>query len=143
MCEINTLLILGCLILCSVIDIRTRKIPTILLIYMSIGAAVCSIWSVHQKIVSALDVAGGIIVGILFLMISKYTEEAVGYGDSWILLLIGACLGCRETLELVMAAFFLTGLVSLIGFTFKKWKKTIAIPFVPFLTAAYIGVVFL
>lgn len=64
----------------------------------------------------------------------------IGYGDSWIISLMGIYLGGICMLEIVVTAFFLTGFVSLMGIVFKKWKNSVTLPFIPFLTAAYLGV---
>lgn len=140
MCEISDRLILVFLILCSVSDIRTKKIPTFLLILMSVVTVMLCVTLSGQNFWNRF---WGVGVGVVFWVISRCTGEAVGYGDSWILLLLGGYLGVRIILELVMSAFFLAGIFSLMGIVFGKWGKKVSIPFVPFLTAAYIGVVFI
>ena len=56
---------------------------------------------------------------------------------------MGIYLGGISMLEVATTAFFLTGLVSLAGIVIKQWKKNVTGPFVPFLTAAYLGVIML
>ena len=36
---------------------------------------------------------GGVLIGIVFWLISKYSNETIGYGDSWIISLMGIYLG--------------------------------------------------
>lgn len=139
MCKISDVIVFLLLLLCSVSDLRKRRISTKLLIGMSLALAVFRLLSGSEMVSS---IFGGILIGLFFELISKLTEEAIGYGDSWIILLLGGYLGGEKLLLLVITAFFLAGLLSLIGLVWRKWSRTAAIPFVPFLTLAYAGVVF-
>ena len=53
---------------------------------------------------------GGVLIGIVFWLISKYSNETIGYGDSWIISLMGIYLGGICMLEIVVTAFFLQDL---------------------------------
>lgn len=138
MCKIEDLVILIFLILCSISDLHSKKIPTVLLLGMSVVVLLFCLGLCRKDV---LDVTGGIVIGILFFLVSKYTKEAIGYGDSWLMSLLGVHLGGIPLLEVSMTAFFLAGMVSLAGLVWKHWKKTVTIPFVPFLTIAYLGVI--
>ena len=85
----------------------------------------------------------GMIVGVFFFLFSKCTNEAIGYGDSWIILSLGICLGIQKVLVLILGASVLTIIVSLFLYIGKRWNRKYTIPFVPFLTLAYIGVILL
>lgn len=137
MCKIEDFVIFIFLILCSVSDIYCKKIPTVLLQIMSV---VILAFGVLLKKPDMLELLGGIAIGILFFVISKYTGEAIGYGDSWLISLMGIYLGGIHLLEVIATAFFLAGVVSFVGMIWKHWKRTVTIPFVPFLTIAYLGV---
>mgnify|MGYP000600478300 CR=1 FL=1 len=55
------------------------------------------------------DLAGicaGIGVGVLFLLVSKVTEEAIGYGDSVAIMILGGYLGFWKVVGVLAAAFF-------------------------------------
>lgn len=138
MCKIGDWCVLVFLFLCSLTDVRTKQIPTALLAGMS---GVTGILCLYASEKSLPDIIGGIGVGVLFFVLSRCTREAFGYGDSWIILLLGGYLGGTKVLELAVGAFFLSGVFALAGIVLKKWKKTVTLPFVPFLTAAYIGAV--
>lgn len=107
---------------------------------MSVVIVILGLLPENKKILSALT---GIVIGGIFLLCSRVTGEAIGYGDSWIILLLGVYLGGRQLLTVIMLAFFLAGIFSLVGLVRKKWSRTCSIPFIPFLTAAYVGVVLL
>lgn len=86
------------------------------------------------------DVLAGIIVGGVFLGISFLSRESIGYGDSWVIFLLGVQLGCEWLIELLWIA--VAGL-----FFYAVWKwikgeadKNTRIPFFPFLLAGYLFV---
>lgn len=140
MCKISDGIVFLFLLLCSICDIRTKKIPIRLLMAMSLMISVFILVQCNQGIEAML---GGALTGVLFCFISKWSKEAIGYGDSWIILLLGGYLGWKRVFLLLGAAFFFAGIFSLIGIVWKKWKRSYSIPFAPFLTIAYLGVMFL
>ena len=140
MCKIEDFIMLLFLLWCSISDLRTKKIPTVLLIIMSLTVIMIRLIFIRQEIAG---MAGGALMGAIFWLISKYTSRAIGYGDSWLLGNMGIYLGGISMLEVATTAFFLTGLVSLAGIVIKQWKKNVTVPFAPFLTAAYLGVIML
>lgn len=140
MCRISDIGVFLLLLLCSVSDIRTRTISTRFLTVMSLALAVFRMAQTNGMFIS---VCCGILIGVLFVFISKCTKEAIGYADSWIILLLGGYLGVEKLLLLVSIAFFLAGICSLMGLLWKKWRRKSTIPFVPFLALAYAGVVFI
>lgn len=84
------------------------------------------------------DLAGicaGIGVGVLFLLVSKVTEEAIGYGDSVAIMILGGYLGFWKVVGALAVAFFTSGVCSVI-LAFRGRVKTM--PFFPFLTLGYI-----
>ena len=85
---------------------------------------------------------GGIGIGILFFIVSKVTKEAIGYGDSWLILLLGLYLGASKVLQLLFAASLGAAVVSLFYLWKYHWKRNATLPFVPFLVLAYLGVMF-
>ena len=140
MCKIENGIVLLLLLICSISDLRTRKSPTRFLIFMSILVGMLWIFTGQKNVVLTL---GGIFIGALFFLFSKCTKEAIGYGDSWIILLLGIHLGIYRILGMLMTAFLMTGFFSGIILVRKKFSKTFTLPFVPFLTVAYAGVIVL
>ena len=120
MCKIEDFIMLLFLLWCSISDLRTKKIPTVLLIIMSLTVIMIRLIFIRQEIAG---MAGGALMGAIFWLISKYTNQAIGYGDSWLLGNMGIYLGGISMLEVATTAFFLTGLVSLAGIVIKQWKK--------------------
>ena len=123
------------LIICTYFDMKTRMLPVCLLIVGGTGAFIVRImiyenWWVH---------IAGMVLGIVFLGISKVTKEALGYGDSFLILILGAFIGLWQMLLVLVIAFISTALFSMIVLIFKKMSKKKSFPFVPFLLLGFIG----
>ena len=77
--------------------------------------------------------------GAFFLLISKLTKESFGYGDSILIVIMGAFLGFWSLMSVLFMAFFMAGLFSVIMLLKTKFHKKSKFPFIPFLMAAYAG----
>lgn len=137
MCEISKWMMLLFLIVCSISDYKSRSVKTALLAGMSLLQVVFCLFLTEE---SLLSVAIGALIGGVFWLFSYWTGEALGYADSWIILLIGVYLGGEKTLYLLTASFLVAGLFSLVMLVWKRWSGKRSIPFIPFLTLGYIGV---
>lgn len=140
MCEIGNVLVALLLVAVAYRDWRTKQISCLGLIVMSILVLILRIVLVEDTVLSTL---GGVAVGTAFFLISKCSRESVGYGDCWLILLLGVFLGGKTLIEVVLVATLLASVFSLGVCMIRGWKKNHTIPFVPFLAMAYIGVVFL
>ena len=140
MCEIADSVIFIFLGTCGIFDCRKKEIPVALLIIMSIAVLIFAVCCEENDIWTR---AVGALIGVLFFVISKLTKEAIGYGDSWLILLLGIHLGSLVALQVLFAASFAAGLCSLFYLWIKGWKKRTTLPFVPFMAAAYLGVIFI
>lgn len=118
----------------SVCDFKKRRIPVKLLGAYSIAAILCS--ATDFKI-------GGLLIGVLFFLVSRITKEAIGYGDSWMIAILGIYVGGKNLIRLLFTASFLAGIVSLIWMWKRGWRKDGSLPFVPFLTIGLMEVIFL
>lgn len=140
MCKIADVVIFLLLVICAVMDWKEKRIPIKLLVLTSLVTSICSLICQNVDPISRLLGAG---VGIFAFFISRITKEAIGYGDDWLILLLGIYLGGGKILYLLLWASLFAGLMSLGFLCKKKWSKDITLPFVPFLAVAYAGVVFL
>ena len=104
----------------SVMDYRIRKVPRDVLLLCMAGVIIYQV--LMGNVDWKLSVAGGL-SGILFLWISKITNEAIGYGDSLAILILGIYLGIWGLLEVLMTAFFILGIIGLICVVIKRKKK--------------------
>lgn len=78
-----------------------------------------------------------------FLMLSKWTREGLGYGDSWMILILGISLGLWDILLLLSIALTCSGILAGILLIKGKWSKKVSFPFIPFLMVGYVGVLYL
>lgn len=124
------------LFLCAFLDLKSKRIPIVLLVLMNAVAALFWLFC-GESIFSGCI---GALIGGLFLLISKFTREAIGYGDSYLMLIFGIYLGGLRVLQLLFIATFLSGMVSLVCLGVLKWKRKTTIPLVPFMAIAYVGV---
>lgn len=140
MCEVSDGFILVFLVIASLFDCKTRMLPNYFLVCMSALVVFLRIVVIRQSWGITL---AGIGIGLLFWLISRCTKEAIGYGDSWMILLLGAYLGGVRLSELLMFTFLGAGLVALGILIWKKCRHGVSIPLVPFLTIGFIGVMLL
>ena len=129
-------LMIGTLLVASWGDWKRKEISVRILLLMTVLASVKAIFFSEKF----LEVILGLVIGIGFLLISKWTEEQIGYGDSWLILILGVYVGFEKLLILLFTASLGAALFSLIFCVIHKWNRNFTIPFVPFLAAAYVGV---
>ena len=119
----------------SWLDIRRREISLLLtMVYAGCGI----IYSILQgrKIQDVLIPAG---IGILFLAAGLISRGAIGAGDCWILLALGALLDTETYIRMLCIGFVLAALWSGILLVIRRKSRKTEIPLVPFLLAGYIG----
>ena len=99
-------------------DIKYQKISTEYLLAGSCAAILYRAlfgrmhWSVW---------VAGLGCGIVFLMISKWSQEGIGYGDSWMILNMGIFLGIWNLLGMLMLAFLVAAMAAGAGLWSGKW----------------------
>ncbi len=123
---------------CTFYDVRIRAVPRWLLLLAGAMAALSRIAGIGGGTWSY--VWGGLL-GIGFLLISKYTGEAIGYADSWMIFVLGLYMGIWKLAVSLGIAFCAAGLWGLGKIVFQKKGRKETFPFLPFLTAAYLGVI--
>ena len=118
----------------SFMDYKIRKVPRDVLLLCMAGTVLYQ--AVTQNIDWMVSLGGGLI-GMIFIGISKITREAIGYGDSLAILILGIYLGVWGLLEVLATSFFILGILALGCMTLRR-KKSLAFPFYPFLTVGYL-----
>lgn len=124
------------MIILMLMDIKWKKLSLAALMsgFILLAAGFLCGRNIHVMLLAA-----GAGVGIVFMVVSRVTEEAFGYGDSILILIMGGFLGFWNILFLLVTAFSMAALFSIFMLLRKKFHRKSAFPFVPFLTAAYIG----
>ena len=129
-------LMIGTLAVASWGDWKRKEISVRILLIMTFLASIKVVFFSEKF----LEVILGLGIGVGFLLISKCTEEQIGYGDSWLILVLGIYVGFEKLLILLFTASLGAAIFSLIFCMIHKWNRNFTIPFVPFLAAAYLGV---
>ena len=137
MCEIIDGLMLVLLGIASWGDWKRREISVNLLMVMSIFV-IGSAFLLKRN--SLLSVFGGIAIGLFFVYLSYITEEKIGYGDSWLIGVLGVYLGGTALLELMLIASLAASVCSLVYCACHGWNRNHALPFIPFMMVAFVGV---
>lgn len=122
----------------SVVDIRCHKVPVNVLIAGMACAVLYQVFLMCSAGTEVLQIAGGVGIGALFLIVSKVTREGIGYGDSLGILSLGIYLGFMKLIEVLAGALFLLVIVSIVMLTVKKMSRKFTLAFYPFLTAGYV-----
>ena len=140
MCTIADGIILGFVLICTLFDLKIRAIPIWVMMLFSIVTVLVCLFCRRERMGI---MAAGLMIGMFFLILSKVTKEAVGYGDSWIITLLGMHLGAEKLLWALFIASFLAALASLYQMWKQNWDRMGSLPFVPFLAIGTAGVIFL
>lgn len=132
------------LLLCTLEDIKTRRLNLwhILIIVPFIIFDLVERTIIEPE-VSWIGRVSGLIIGIIFIVLSKLTKGQIGMGDGILISVIGVMLGGLQSLEVITYSFFASSIVAIILLTFFKMGKKKTIPFVPFLLLGYIMSIFL
>ena len=138
MCKIMNWLLFCALAICGIRDVKKREIPIWWLISMSLVVMVFIVVFDRTEFVSRFI---GAVIGVFFFLISKCTKEAIGYGDSWLILILGSYLGGIETIQVLFLATMIAAIAAIAILCKKGWKRSITLPFAPYLALAFLGVV--
>lgn len=133
--NVENLICLGVLTGISVYDILFRKISGFVLMLGSILAIGYGLTVSENPwyICAAGAAVGGILLGIAYV-----TDQAVGYGDGWLLAALGVYLGIWVVLEVLIVAWGLMAGAAVVCLVKKRWSRHAALPMTPFVTFGFI-----
>ena len=120
------------LIIQSVWDCMYRQIP----IWVTVAGGSIGLCISIMNDRSWMEIALGLLPGVLCLLTGWITREAIGYGDGFLLCAMGMYLPLEKVVMIIMLASIFAGIVGLLLIIFKKAKRGDQLPFVPFLLAA-------
>lgn len=123
------------LAICTYYDMKTRMIPVWLLISGGVGAIMVRIMLQENGWIYI----AGILLGVTFLLVSKVTKEAIGYGDSALILILGVLIGLWQMLLVLVIALLSAAVFSMFVLVLKRMSRKKQFPFVPFLLWGFIG----
>ena len=120
------------LAVCAVFDGLRKQIPLVV-VWLGVLTAICLR---ANGIMGEEDVTAALlslIPGMGFFLLSFLTREKVGYGDGWVLLMIGLFSGFSRCFMILLIGLLLESTVALILLALKKIQRDREIPFSPFL----------
>lgn len=142
--EVRTLILSGVpllyLLLSALIDVRKREIPVAL---PAIAFAVGVLLQLFFGEVKLYELLPGCIPGCALILLSFATRQAVGLGDGLTFLALGVYLSLPETLLLLLIALTAAAAFGGILIAMKKKKKKEELPFLPFVLAGYVVLLFI
>lgn len=125
------------LLLCSIQDIKKKKINIYLVLAGLLMPLIGIIWNGEFNYLHSL---GGMSLGLILLCISFITKGQIGVGDGLIVCITGLCLGFSGNAMLLVISLFGSAIISIILLAFKIAGRKKTIPFVPFILFGYMGV---
>lgn len=84
------------------------------------------------------DFVIGLLPGVILLSISKASNEAIGLGDVYLIIVMGCLAGLHNVIVVLSEAMFLCAMLGVFLIFFRHWGRKNTIPFVPFLLTAQI-----
>ena len=120
------------LAVCSVFDGLRKQIPLVV-VWLGMLTAVCLLANGIMEEQDVTAVLLSLIPGAGFFLLSFLTREKVGYGDGWVLLMIGLFSGFSRCFMILLIGLLLESAVAIILLALKKIQRDREIPFSPFL----------
>lgn len=127
---------LGILGVCSVMDLRKKRIPLIPIV-ICLGAGV--LWQVLWQGTTAGKLLLSCLPGGILLGTACLTEQKIGYGDGWVVLASGVWTGMWDMFLILTGGMLACAVFSGFLLAFRKVNRGDTLPFIPFLLLACIG----
>lgn len=124
--ELSVLAMLG---ICSVEDIKSRRISILQLACFAAEGILCWIFVWKQPLA---ELFMGVFPGTAVLALAFLSRGNIGTGDGLLLMVLGIFLKPAETLKVLICSVFLSAGYALFLYLVKKKDKHYEIPFVPF-----------
>lgn len=120
------------LVVCAVFDGLRRQIP-LAVVWLGMVLAACLQIGGCMGETNIFSAALSLTPGMVFFLLSFLTGEKVGYGDGWVLLMIGLFIGIYRCFLILLLGLVAESAVALVLLAFKKIQRDREIPFSPFL----------
>lgn len=120
------------LAVCAVFDGLQKRIP-LAAVWLGMLTAICLRAGGVMGEVSLPAIALSLVPGAAFFLLGFITREKVGYGDGWVLLMIGLFLDLPRCFLILLAGLLIESAAALVLLVFQKIRRDKEIPFCPFL----------
>ncbi len=132
--EIKLIVIGIVLMIQTVFDIKWKKIPLL----VTGGGAIVGIVLLWVEKAPIAEVLMALFPGVCSLLFSRVSREALGYGDGFLLCMMGLFYSLEELLLLLMIASAFAVIVAFVLLIFFHKDRKYEIAFVPFLLIVYV-----
>lgn len=122
----------------AVRDIKKKKITNHYLWTGAIMGVIIKFLNYGEATAKSGEWLLAFIPGVLMLILAKITEEKIGYGDGWLIVILGNYMTVSEISILLQISIILIFLFSVIVLCGKMATKTCQIPFLPFLWISHL-----
>ena len=122
------------LAICTVLDLRYKKIWMPLILIFAAEAAIlllCKPNDLNQYLT-------GMTVGLFILVVSKATNGSIGMGDGYLICVLGALVGLSRIIQITLLAFGLAAIAAIFLILIWRYGRKQTMAFVPFLLIAYL-----
>ncbi len=117
----------------SIMDIRKCNVS----VWMLIPGGLLAVTAIVCRQGDAGDMLKGMLPGV-FLLATAFATKKAGHGDGIVMMFLGILSGGGSSLLIFGISLSLAALVSLVLLVLRKAGKNTRIPFLPFLTAAWL-----
>ena len=117
---------------CAVFDGLRKQIPLVV-VWLGMLTAVCLRANGIMGEDGVTAALFSLIPGMGFFLLSFLTREKVGYGDGWVLMMIGLFSGFSRCFLILLIGLLMESVAAVILLAFKKIQRDKEIPFSPFL----------
>lgn len=118
----------------SIYDLTRKRIPVLLL---GLGGALC-IASMWRQTGGGYSWAADIAPGFGMLLLAAASREKIGYGDGFIVIILGLLEGGALCFASLCLALLLVSVCSVVLLAVGKVTAGTEIPFIPFILAAHV-----
>lgn len=140
---IRWLIHMGMLGICSVEDWKEKKISLWKIKLYGSLILIYELWCLTEKNGNLYAWFGrtlaGLIPGIVLLIISRLSGETIGFGDGYLILIVGFSMGFWSTIGVLGTAFAGAFAAAIYVVLIKKRSRMTQIAFVPFLFLGMAG----
>lgn len=123
------------LAVCALWDLKTKKLPAM---WLYCGILWMGIYAVSRLVMDkrdSMDILLSLLPGVGCFMCARWTKQ-LGEGDAWLILGLGMCFSFNDVFGIIMVAFFLAAIGSILMMMSKRSMRNQRIAFVPYLFCA-------
>lgn len=105
-------------------------------LYLLVGGSIAAVVMRIMTEASFKEGIVGCIPGMIFLICGYVTRHAVGYGDGWMFMIIGMCLGIKESVMVLSVCLIMIAVYGLFIMIIRKKTRKTAVAVMPWLLCA-------